>query len=252
VDTRGGGVDRRLADRELNAADTPVTDAEELLPVGGHHQVDVVGAKAERPECGTDVLRAVDGQIDAARPAVFVAVPLDRLTHGRVVHDRQQLGEVVAEQPEVEDLIAVVELLQVHVLGHVVRLGPQLLPCPSRLELQGQHPGRQHPDQAVPFPLLLGEGDTLVARRVREQRTATRSPAPVDHGISSRRPRRLPSGLVRHLAPRYPSDPDTRDGRRREAGGDDAVRQGRTPRRRWAGDPPLDMQWYGWITWPCR
>jgi hypothetical protein len=123
VDARGGGVDRQLADRELHAADAPVADAEELLRIGGHEQVDVVGAEAERLERGADVLGAVDGQVDPARPPVFVAVALDRLAHGRVVHDRQQLGEMVAEQPEVEDLIAVVELLQVHVLRQVVRLG---------------------------------------------------------------------------------------------------------------------------------
>ena len=43
-----GRVDGQLADRDLDAAHPPVADAKDLLGVGAHDQVDVIGAQVER------------------------------------------------------------------------------------------------------------------------------------------------------------------------------------------------------------
>ena len=59
MDAGGGGVDRELADGDLDAADALVADAEDALGVGGHQQVDVLGAQAGVPQCGLDLVRVV-------------------------------------------------------------------------------------------------------------------------------------------------------------------------------------------------
>ena len=106
-----------------DAVDAPVADAEDLLGVGAHHQVHVVGPEPQRVERLLDVVRPVDGQVDPARAAVLVGVLLDRLADRRVVDDRQHLGEVVPQHLVVQHLVAVVQLLHVHVLGQIGRPG---------------------------------------------------------------------------------------------------------------------------------
>jgi hypothetical protein len=54
--------------------------------------------------------------------AVFVGVLLDSVADSGVVDDRQQLGEVVGQYPVVQGLVAVVQLLEVDVLGQVAGL----------------------------------------------------------------------------------------------------------------------------------
>src|SRR5215467_11912672 len=117
VDPGGGGVDGQLPDRNLDATDSPVTDAENLLGVGAHDEVDVVGPEFETGEGALDGVRAVDGQEDAAGTAELVRVRLDRVTDRGVVHDRQQLDQVVGQDLVVQHLVPVVEPPQVYVLG---------------------------------------------------------------------------------------------------------------------------------------
>src|SRR2546422_11460549 len=59
--------------------------------VGGHEQVDVVGAQAVVAQRLLHRVRLVDRQVDPAGAAVFGAEPLDRLPAGGRGHDRQHL-----------------------------------------------------------------------------------------------------------------------------------------------------------------
>ena len=93
VDPGRGDVDVELADGDLDAADALVPDAQDALGVGG----DDAGRRRRRPGRSSrnaclDVLGVIDRQVDAARAAVLVAVPLDRLADRRGVDDRQHVG----------------------------------------------------------------------------------------------------------------------------------------------------------------
>jgi len=81
-------------------------DAQDLLRVGRHDQVHVVGAEPEVAERRLHPIRLVDRQVDPTRAAVLMAVLLVRLAHGRVVHDRQQLAQVVSEDAVVQHFVA--------------------------------------------------------------------------------------------------------------------------------------------------
>ena len=80
VDPGRRGVDRELADRDLDAADALVADPEDALGVRGHQQVDVVGAQPGVAQRGLDVLGVVDRQVHPARAAELVGELLDRQT----------------------------------------------------------------------------------------------------------------------------------------------------------------------------
>ena len=111
VDATGGGVDGELADGDLDAADAPVADPEDALGVRHHDQVDLVGVEAVVAQRHLDVVGCVDGQVDAAGPAVLMAEASDRLADRRGVDDRQHLLEVLGEQPEEQHLVAIPEQL---------------------------------------------------------------------------------------------------------------------------------------------
>src|SRR5664279_1455011 len=91
VDSRGGGIHGQLADRDVDAIAAPVSDAEDLLRVGGHQQVNVVRAGAECAEAVLDGVDLADGQKDPARAGKRLAETLDGLPDHRVVHDREHL-----------------------------------------------------------------------------------------------------------------------------------------------------------------
>ena len=78
VDPGGGGVHRQLADGDLDAADALVTDAQDALGVGGHQQVDVLGAQTGVAQSGLDLLGVVDRQVHPPRAAELQGEPLDR------------------------------------------------------------------------------------------------------------------------------------------------------------------------------
>lgn len=94
--------------------------AQDLLGVGDHEQVDVIGSQTQALQGGTHILDAVHRQVDGARAAVLPAPELDGLAHGGVVDDGQQLGEVAGQDPVVEGLVAIVELVEEDVLVHVL------------------------------------------------------------------------------------------------------------------------------------
>jgi hypothetical protein len=78
MDARCRGIDRELPDGDLDPADALIADPQDALGVGGHQQVDVLGAQLGVAQRDLRLLRAVDRQIDAASAAEFVAEPLDR------------------------------------------------------------------------------------------------------------------------------------------------------------------------------
>ena len=144
VDAGGRGVDVELADGDLDAADAPVADAQDALGVGRDDQVDVLGPATAAQESALDAVGILDREVGAARSAVLVAVALDRLADGRGVDDRQHLGEVLAEQPEEQHLVAVVQRGEEDVLREVGGLCEVLLERATHLLLDGEHARREH------------------------------------------------------------------------------------------------------------
>jgi hypothetical protein len=120
VDPRRRGVDRQLAHRDVDPTDTPATDPQDLLGVGGNDKVHVVGTQPQIGQRRLHPLRGVNRQVDPARAAVLVAVPLDRLPDRRVIHDRQHLPQVLPEQPVEQHLVAVLQHGQEDVLSRSV------------------------------------------------------------------------------------------------------------------------------------
>ena len=88
MDTCRRGVHGELADRDLHAVHSPIADPQDLLGVGDHQQIDIFGSQTEGLERRPDVLGAVDREIHAPWAAVLMAVELDGLADGRVVHNR--------------------------------------------------------------------------------------------------------------------------------------------------------------------
>ena len=87
VNTGCGRVDGELADGDVGAVHTPVTDAEDLFGVGDDQEVNVIGAAAEAFKRGPHILNSIDGQVDGARAAVVCGPFLDGLADGRIVDD---------------------------------------------------------------------------------------------------------------------------------------------------------------------
>ncbi len=167
------GVDGQLADGDVHAVGAPVADAEEPLAVGGHDQVDVVGAQAVVAQGRLDAIHVVDGQVDALGPAELGAVALDRLRHDRGVDDREHLLQVLLEQLVEEDLVALAHGGQECVAGEVVGLDAVLRIRAPRLSVERQDGGRQQPLEAERRALLGGERGPAVEARIAQQGAAT-------------------------------------------------------------------------------
>src|ERR1019366_1837640 len=156
------GVHGELPDRDRDAADAPSTDAEDLLRIGRDDQDDVVRAGAEVVEGSVNAVRIVDAEIEPPWPLELLAVALDRLADRGCVDDRQHLGKMLAEDSEVEHLVALVERVEEEVLGQVIALVPVLRVRPLRLQLDGGDRGREQTVQAERGALLERERRPLV------------------------------------------------------------------------------------------
>ncbi len=108
MQTGGGDVDGKFADRDVDATDALVADAEDAFGVGGHQEINLLRLQTVVAQRLLYVLQVVDVEEHPSWTAVFVAIALDRLTHGRGVDDGQHLLEVIGQQPVEKDLIAVV------------------------------------------------------------------------------------------------------------------------------------------------
>ena len=125
MDAAGRRVQRELADRDGHAAGALVAEAQDALVVGHDDQPDVlVRALAQELRDPVDVGRRDPG---AAGPpddvAEFLAGPPD----GRGVDDRQELVEVLGEEPVEQRRVAILEGRQADVLLERVVLDPEVL-----------------------------------------------------------------------------------------------------------------------------
>ena len=92
---------------------------------------------------------------DAARTPEDVAELLARETDGRRVDDRQELLEVLDEDPVEQGLVAVLERGQADVALEVVGLAPDVLELERDLLLDRRHTRRQQTVQAEGVALLV-------------------------------------------------------------------------------------------------
>jgi hypothetical protein len=88
IDTGSSGMQRQLANRDLDAAHHPVAHAQNRFGVGAYDQVDIVGAQAQRLEGFGNAIGAINGQIQSTLCTVLVGETLDRFAHRGRVHDR--------------------------------------------------------------------------------------------------------------------------------------------------------------------
>jgi hypothetical protein len=98
-----------------------------------------MGAQFQRFEGFGDLVGVIDGQIQAPLSAVLLGEALDRLANGGGVHHRHQLGQMLGQYLEIQDLVAGVELIEKHIVGQIRWRALQLSPHPCGLLLQGQH-----------------------------------------------------------------------------------------------------------------
>ena len=165
IDAATCGVERQLPDRDLDAAHAPVPDAQDPLGVGAEDQVDVVGTQPERLEGFGDLVRAVDGQIQSPLPAVLAGEPLDRFTDRRGVHHRHQLWQMLRQHLEIEDFMAVVQLIKMQIAGQIRWHALQLPPDSLCLLFQGEYARREPARQPQPATLLMSEPDPAIETR---------------------------------------------------------------------------------------
>ena len=125
VDAAGGRVQRELADRDGHPAGALVAEPEDPLVVGDDDQPDVVvRALAQHLR---DPIAVVRRDPDAARPPDDVAELLARPPDRRRVDDRQELLEVLGEEPVEQRRVAILERGQPDVLLERVVLAAEVL-----------------------------------------------------------------------------------------------------------------------------
>ena len=73
---------------------------------------------------------------------------------------------MIGQQAVVEHLVSVVQLLEVHVLGQVVRLLVQLGVGPLSLLIQREDCRGQSTNKTQSFPLILAERHTAICERI--------------------------------------------------------------------------------------
>ena len=188
MDARGRRVQRQLADRDGHATGTLVAQAQDPLVVRDHDQADLVPrGVAQDLRHAAHVVR---GDPDAARPAVEVAELLACPAHGGRVDDRQQLFEVVQQDPVEQGLVPVLEGRQADVLLEVVLLVADMLKLQGNLLLDLHHSGRQQAAEAERVPFVVRERRVLVEDRVGQQCHAPqrdrRRTGPASQGVQHR------------------------------------------------------------------
>ncbi len=168
VDPGCDRIHRELADRDVDAADAPVADAQNRLAVGGDDEVDVIRLEARELQCAIDAFDIVDVQENAPRATECLAELLDRRAHGGRVDDREHLGDVLADQPVEEHLVAVVQLAQEDPLVEIV-VQQRVLGVAARglLLHRLDRPGKQSLEAEV-SPLGFGERRAAVDARILE------------------------------------------------------------------------------------
>ena len=179
VDAAGRRVQRELADRDGHPAGALVAEAQDPLVVGDDDEPDVL-VRALAQELRDPV--AV-GRRDPrpAGPPDDVAELLARPPDGRRVDDRQELVEVLGQQPVEQRRVAVLERGQPDVLLERVVLAPEVLELEVDLLLDRQDPVRQQAAQPERVPFDVGEGQVLGQQpAAEERRSGERDRRPAD------------------------------------------------------------------------
>ena len=180
MDAAGRGVQRELADRDGHPAGALVAEAQDPLVVGDDDEPDVlVRALAQEFRDPVAVGRRDPG---AAGPPDDVAELLAGAADGRRVDDRQELVEVLGEQPVEQRRVAVLERGQADVLLERVVLDPDVLELEVDLLLDREDAVREQATQPERVALGGREGEVL------------RQQAAAQQGRPGERDRRGPTG----------------------------------------------------------
>ena len=126
MDSGSRRVHRKFSNGDGNPTDTLITDSKDSLGISDDDEVDLVGIMPHGCQGFLDTIRVVDGQEDAAWPVVPVTVLLDRLADGRRVDDGEHLLDVLAQQSEVQHLVAIMHGGEEQVLAQRIRLSTVL------------------------------------------------------------------------------------------------------------------------------
>ena len=159
-------VERQLADRDAHAADALVAQAQYPLPVRHHDHVDIAVRPVANHLVKTVAVRI--GHEQSPWPPVDLAETLAGLTDGGGVDNRQGFGDVLAQQPVEQRLVAVLQRAQVDVLVEIVAASGELMPAMFDLLGEGLHHGRQQAQQAQPAAFVRGEGSALGRQRIEQ------------------------------------------------------------------------------------
>lgn len=188
VDPRCRRVQGELADRDGHPAGALVAQSEDPLVVG-HNDEAHVGERC-RPQDRRDTVDVVGGYPDPAGAPDDVAELLARPAHGRRVHDRQELLEVLGKHAVEERRVAVLERGEADVLLEIVGLAPDVLDFEGDLVLDGEDAVGQEAAQAELDALLLAEREILREQAPPEQigpRLLDRDRLAGDHPVEGRR-----------------------------------------------------------------
>ena len=170
VDAAGARVERQLADRDGHPAGAEVTEPEDAFVVGHHDEPDV-GVRAVAQDL-RDPVAIVRRDPGAARAPEDVAELLAGAPDGRGVHDRQQLLQVLGQDPIEERRVPVLERGEADVLLERIVLPAQPLQLEGDLLLDGHDVVRQQAAQAERVALVRREGEVLGEQPVGEERRA--------------------------------------------------------------------------------
>ncbi len=161
-------VQRKLADRDAHPADALIAEAEDALAVGHHDHVRIaVGSVVDH--LGQPVAVRI-GHEEPPWPPVDLAESFAGHPDGRGVDDRHRLGDVVAQDPVEEGLVAVLQRAEIDVLVEIVSPRGELVPAVFNLLVEGLLRRWQQTQQPVSLALLAGERGALGGQRIEQLR----------------------------------------------------------------------------------
>ncbi len=157
VDTTDCGVEGELADGDAHAAEAEVAEPEDPFAVGHHHDVDIFGNPVGRQRVVEQLRNAVTVRPRHVQTVLAAIGPRPLLTcqaHGRGVHDRQQLFEVVDKEPVEQHRVVRLQGPQEDVASKVAVRRIELGPHPLELRLEVFDHGRQQSVELIAVALF--------------------------------------------------------------------------------------------------
>ena len=163
-------VQGELSDGDRHAASALVAQTEDPLVVG-HDDEPHVRVRPLAQDLRDPV--SIGGRDpDPAGPPDDVAELLARSPDGGGVHDRQELLEVLGEQPVEQRCVPILERREADVPLERVILAPEMLDLEADLLLDREHPVRQQASQVEGVAFGIGEAEVLGQQAAAEQRRA--------------------------------------------------------------------------------